>query len=75
MPLVLRYFPKASHKEGKSLFSRFVRRNTGGKSIKKDNEANISTLKEGVMLRARKVYQPKVSRTPLLGVPLGLRPY
>ena len=62
MPPVLRYVPKARCKEGETPISGSVSENTGGKAIKKDSGANLSTLKECVTLPTRNMYQSKVSR-------------
>jgi len=57
MPLNLRYIPKARRNEGETPISGCTSRNAGGRVIKKDNGANLSTLKESVTLPARNMYQ------------------
>jgi len=58
-------FSKLITRKGKTPFSGFISGNAGGKAIKKDSRANLSTLKESVTLLARNMYQPKVSKPPL----------
>jgi len=58
-------FPKLVTRRRKHNFSGCISGNAGGKAIRKDNGANLSTFKESVTLPMQNMYQLKVNR-PLL---------
>ena len=67
MPPILRYIPRSRRKEGKSPFSECTSRCIETKATKKNDRANITTLKGSVTVPSLKMWQAKLSRPPLSG--------
>jgi len=61
----MRYVPKSRRKEGESPFTRVTNGSVEDKTIRKANEASMSTLKGNATVPAPKAGQTKLSRPPL----------